>query len=54
MRDPKDAYNEAYADAIEDGYSPAVAHDMAEETRIDAESSLLDDAMNRLKEVDHV
>lgn len=51
MRDPKDVYNEAYSEAIEGGYSPIAAHDIAEEARIDVESSNIDDAMNRMKEL---
>ena len=51
MIDPKDVYNEAFADAIEDGHNGLVAHDIAEKARNGAEDTLIDDAMNRLKEL---
>ena len=50
MQDPKDVYNDRYAEAIEDGCSEARAHKIAEEERVDAEAALIDDAMNRLRE----
>ena len=50
MRDPKDAYNEAYSDALDDGFTEGEAHLIAEEARIDAASALIDDAMDMLKE----
>ncbi len=49
-RDWKEVYQEAHDQAIEDGLSVSEAEQKAEEARVDFESSLIDDAMNRLKE----
>ena len=50
MKDPKEVSQEAYDEAIEDGASVPEAEVKAEEARVDFESSLIDHAMDVLKE----
>ena len=50
MKDPKEVSQEAYDEAIEDGASVPEAEMKAEEARVDFESSLIDHAVDLLKE----
>ncbi len=50
MKDPKEVWQEAYDDAIEDGLGEKVAALAADDAVTDYSASLIDDAMNRLKE----
>ena len=50
MRELKEVWQEAYDEAIEDGLSEKLAANVADDAVTDHSASLIDNAMNRLKE----
>ncbi|KKM58617.1 hypothetical protein LCGC14_1549010 [marine sediment metagenome] len=49
MKDPKEVWQEAYDDAVEDGLGEKVAALAADDAVTDHSASLIDDAMEQLK-----